>query len=275
MHFTAAAEMTPSGVPPMPHRRSTGRSWLTATRTALTSPSEMSRTRAPASRMAAMPSSWRGRSSTIDHHVAGGAAAPLGDEADRLADRAVEVEQVGDVRAAGELLHVDARARVEHRAARRERDDRQRVRHALGRQRRALERVDRDVDLGRGAVADALAVGEHRRLVLLALADHDDAVHPDAAQDVVHPVDRGLVGSDLVAHAHEARSRQRGGLRGAHELEGEVAVRSAGRGGAIGVASLCVPGARSEPARACGRRAATSCPAACAAARSPRSAGRR
>ena len=31
------------------------------------------------------------------------------------------------------------------------------------------------------AVADALAVVEHRRLVLLALADHDDAVHVDGA----------------------------------------------------------------------------------------------
>ena len=55
----------------------------------------------------------------------------------------------------------------------------------------------------RRAVADHLAVGEHRRLVLLALADHDDAVHVDRVQHGVHAVDRGLVGRLLVAHADE------------------------------------------------------------------------
>ena len=44
-------------------------------------------------------------------------------------------------------------------------------------ERGAVDRVDGDVGLGRRAVADALAVEEHRRFVLLALADDDDAVH--------------------------------------------------------------------------------------------------
>ena len=64
MHLIAAAEMTPSGVPPTPHSRSTGERSLTACSAAETSPSGMSITRAPASRIALMPSSWRGRSST-------------------------------------------------------------------------------------------------------------------------------------------------------------------------------------------------------------------
>ena len=51
MHFSAAAAMTPSGVPPIPHSRSTGVSRLAASIAADTSPSEMSRTRAPASRI--------------------------------------------------------------------------------------------------------------------------------------------------------------------------------------------------------------------------------
>ena len=75
------------------------------------------------------------------------------------------------------------------------------------------------------AVADVLAVVEHRRLVLLALADDDDAVHADRAQHGVHAVHGGLVGGDLVALADPARGLQRGGLGHAHELEREVAVR--------------------------------------------------
>ena len=47
---------------------------------------------------------------------------------------------------------------------------------------------------GPGAVADLLAVVEHRRLVLLALADHDDAVHRDGVEHRAHRVDRRLVG---------------------------------------------------------------------------------
>ena len=52
-----------------------------------------------------------------------------------------------------------------------------------------------------------LAVVEHRRLVLLALADDDDAVHLDGVEHVAHGVDGGLVGGDLVAAADPARRR--------------------------------------------------------------------
>ena len=51
------------------------------------------------------------------HHVADRRALLLGDQLERLAERAVEVEQVGQVLRGGHLVHVDARARVEHRAA--------------------------------------------------------------------------------------------------------------------------------------------------------------
>ena len=55
MDLIAAAEITPSGVPPMPHSRSTGERSLTASSAAQTSPSVISRTRAPASRIALCP----------------------------------------------------------------------------------------------------------------------------------------------------------------------------------------------------------------------------
>ena len=96
--------------------------------------------------------------------------------------------------------------------------------HAQRAQPRALERVDRDVDRRRRAVADLLAVVQHRRLVLLPLADHDDAVHADRAEHRVHAVDGGLVGGDLVAAADPARGLHRRGLGHAHELEREVAI---------------------------------------------------
>ena len=79
--------------------------------------------------------------------------------------------------AGDDLLHVDARARVEHRAALGDGDDRQRIGLPLRHQARAVDRVDGDVHLRRVAGADALAVVEHRRLVLLPLADDDHAVH--------------------------------------------------------------------------------------------------
>ena len=77
---------------------------------------------------------------------------------------------------------------------------------------------------GGRAVADLLAVVEHRRLVLLALADHDDAVHRDRVEHVAHRVDGGLVGGLLVAAPDHPRRGQSSGLGHAHELEREVAV---------------------------------------------------
>ena len=181
--------------------------------------------RAPASRMRVdhllVP-----RAVEHDHHeVADRDAALLGDALQDVLDRIGEREQVRQVGAARELLHVDARAGVEHRAARRDRDHRERVGHALGGQRRALERIDGDVDLGAGAVADLLAVVEHRRFVLLALADHDDAVHVDGVEERAHAVHGGLVGRDLVAAPDLPRRRQRAALGGADDLEREVTVR--------------------------------------------------
>ena len=89
---------------------------------------------------------------------------------------------------------------------------------------RALERVDGDVDLGAAAVADLLAVVEHRRLVLLPLADHDDAAHRDAVEHEAHRVDRRLVGALLLAAADPARRGHRSRLGHADELHRDVAV---------------------------------------------------
>ncbi len=124
----------------------------------------------------------------------------------------------------GQLLHVEDGRRVVHRAAVGHRHDGDRVRHALGHQRGAVDRVDGDVALRALAVADLLAVVEHRRLVLLALADDDDAVHAHRADERAHRVDRGAVAAVLVAAADPAAGGHGGRLGDPDQLEGEVAV---------------------------------------------------
>ena len=132
-------------------------------------------------------------------------------------------------------------------------DHRERTRHPERRQARALERIDRDVDLGRGAVADLLAVEQHRGLVLLPLADHDDAVHRHRVEHVAHRVDGGLVGALLVAAPDHPRGRQRRRLGDAHQLEREVAVRPAGNLNAHRTAHS-TPGGLRRPALSCERQ---------------------
>ena len=82
-------------------------------------------------------------------------------------------------RADGDLRHVDV-GRVEQAARLGDGDDGERVGQVLGADRRALERIEGDVDLRAVAGADLLADEEHRRLVALALAD-DDRCHRSAS----------------------------------------------------------------------------------------------
>ena len=98
---------------------------------------------------------------------------------------------------------------------------RERVRHRLGADRRAFERIDGDVDLRPVAVADLLADVEHRRFVHLALADDDRAAHGYAAELAAHGIDGSLVGGLLVSSASEARSGDRGRLGHPCDLENE------------------------------------------------------
>src|SRR5699024_4448728 len=92
------------------------------------------------------------------------------------------------------------------------------------------------------AVAHGLAVEQHRRLVLLALADHDGAVHADGVHEGAHRVDRGAVGPVLVAGADPAAAGDGGGFGHADQLEGEVAVRGGGGGGRAGHGGSSVRG---------------------------------
>ena len=98
-----------------------------------------------------------------------------------------------------DLLHVDARAGVEHRAPLGDGDDGDRVALAERGQGGAVDRVDGDVGERLRSVSDELAVEQHRSFVLLTLADDDDAAHRDGRQHRSHCFDRRPIGTDLVA----------------------------------------------------------------------------
>ena len=216
--------MMPSGVPPIP----TSRSVLVLGRHAeiapATSPSEISRHRAPASRTSAIsclvPRPVQDAHRQIRHRHALG----LGDAADVLADRRGDVDGVDGVGSDGDLVHVEHRRRVVHGPALGHREHRDRVGQALGHQRRAVDRVDGEVALRPVAVADVFTVVEHRCVVLLALADHHDAAHRHRVDQLTHGVDRRAVAALLVAAAYPAARRHGAGLGDSHEFEGEVAI---------------------------------------------------
>jgi hypothetical protein len=126
------------------------------------------------------------------------------------------------------LAHVHAGAGIEHGAPLGHRDDGQGTAAALGGEGGAVDGIHRDVGERRRAVPDLLAVEEHRRVVLLTLADDDDAVHGHAGQHGAHGLDRGGVGTDFVAPAHPAAGGHGGGLGGPHQVQGQVAVGGLG-----------------------------------------------
>ena len=119
--------------------------------TPATSPSLISRMRAPALRTAAISSWWRGRSrirttSSLDRQALG-----LGQAGEIGGRRVGELDHARRQAAAdGDLVHVGV-GRVEEAAVRRHGDAGDRVGRALGGDRGALERVEGDVDLGAAA----------------------------------------------------------------------------------------------------------------------------
>ena len=165
-------------------------------------------------------------------HALGG-----GDRRDILGRRLVEIDHaLGIARADRDLVHVDV-GRVEQPALFGDRQHREAVRPGLGADRGALQRIERDVDLGAvaGRRADLLADEQHRRLVALALADHDGAVHVELVERGAHRLDRGGVGRLFVAAPDQRRGGDRRGFGHAHHFEHEDAVEHLAGGGHAGV----------------------------------------
>ena len=191
MHLSAAAASTPSGVPPMPKRMSVPAPGHPVAIAPATSPSVMRRIRAPVALTSAIRASCRGRSRITAVRSRTGSTQCLGQRVEVLGRRASDVAGPLGPRPDGELLHVDARAGIEHGAALGHRDHRQGATTTLSGQGGAVDGVHRDVGEGGRPVADLLPVEQHGRVVLLALADDDDPVHRDTRQDGPHGFDGG------------------------------------------------------------------------------------
>ncbi len=149
----------------------------------------------------------------------------LGEADNVFIRRRVEID--GALRVAwtdGDLFHI-AIGRVQQRAGVGHRDGGNGARHVLGAQRGTLERIDRDIDLRAGLVADLLADEQHRRLVDLAFADHHRAVDRQLVELAPHGIHRGLVGGLFLALSAQPRRRNRRTLGHAHDLEGENALQ--------------------------------------------------
>ena len=108
----------------------------------------------------------------------------------------------------------------------------QRIGTSLRRDRRALKRVERDVDLRSGTWcrADLLADEQHRGLVALAFTDNDCAIHVERVERVAHCFDSCGVSRFLVAPPDQRRSRNRRLFGDAHHFEDKYAVEDIARG---------------------------------------------
>ena len=207
MHLIAAAEITPSGVPPIPHSRSTG---------------ELSPTRQQRRRHVAVddqPHPGAGRADLAhrlvvalavehhDHHVADVGPLALGDQPERLAGSGRSRSSrsaISGPPAIFSMYTIGPGLNIVPRSASAITEIALGIPSAVSA--RALERVDRDVDLRRAAVADLLAVVEHRRLVLLPLPITTTPSIETAVEHVAHRVDGRLVGTLLVAAADHPRA---------------------------------------------------------------------
>ena len=96
-----------------------------------------------------------------------------------------------------DLLHVHAGPGVEHGPPLGHGDDRDGVAPTQGGEGGAVDRVDGHVGFRTRTVAYPLTVEQHRGVILLALADHDDTVHLDGADEAAHSVHGGAVGAIL------------------------------------------------------------------------------
>ena len=161
----------------MPKRMSTPDPGQPVAMAPATSPSVISRMRAPDCPHLGDEVGVAGPVEDDRGQVADRLAERLGQGLEVLGGRLVDVDRAPAPGPDGDLLHVDAGPGVEHGAPLGDGDDRQRPAAAEGGGRGAVDGVDGDVGLGRRAVADPLAVVEHGGVVLLALADDHDAVH--------------------------------------------------------------------------------------------------
>ena len=167
----------------------------------------------------------------------------LGDPAEVVGRALPDVDLAGHDRPDAELLEVRIRG-VDQAALLGGCEHGDRPCLAEGNEVRPLKWIDRDIDLrgvtgvGVVALADLLPDEEHRRLVALALADHDPPGELDLVHRPAHGLDGRVVGLVLLAAAHEPGRCDRGGFSHPDHLESEQllhrAFRARRRAGRVG-----------------------------------------
>lgn len=217
--------MIPSGVPPIPASRSVPECGRHAEIAPATSPSVISRIRAPVARTSWMELRVPRPVQDAHRHVSHRQVLDLGDRSDVFRDRRGDIQHVCGIGADGDFVHVEHRRRVEHGAAIGYRQHRDGVGHALAHQRGAVNGVDGKVAFRSVAVAHFFAVVEHWCVVLFAFADDHHPAHGNRVDQFAHRVDRRAVAALLVAAAYPAARGHGSGLGHPDQLHGQVAVR--------------------------------------------------
>ena len=93
-------------------------------------------------------------------------------------------------------------------------------------QRRTFKRVERDIDLGSGALrgADFFTDIEHRRFIALTLTDHHGPVHFEPVERGAHCFDRSGIGGFFIAAPDQRRGADGGSLGHPNHFEDQHAV---------------------------------------------------
>ena len=164
----------------------------------------------------------------VEHHHHHVVHAPLqapGDGLQVVFHRSVQIDSAFRRRTDDDLLHV-AVGRVQQATAFSGRQHRNRPAGAGRAEIGAFERIDRDIHRERAGLilrrAEFFTDVEHRRLVALALADHNRAVDGDVIEAAPHALDCRLIGGVRVAHTHGARRRDGRIFHHAQNLQREV-----------------------------------------------------
>jgi hypothetical protein len=145
---------------------------------------------------------------------------------DVFVSRCIEIDNVFRVtRPHRDLVHIDVGC-MQKRAVLRQSERGDGARHILGAKRRALQWIDRNIDFRSGSGADLLADEQHRRLIHLALADHNRAIDRKAAEFAAHGIDGGLVGFLFRAATAQPGGGNCGALGHPHYLKRQSAIEA-------------------------------------------------
>ena len=153
---------------------------------------------------------------------------------DVLADGLADIDNPDRFGPGHDFVHIEDGRSIQHAAPIGHCDHRNRVLAPGCGERRAVNRIDRNVATRTTASAHVLPVVQHGCLIFLTLADHHHPVEIDGTQELAHRIDGRLIGRILISAADERHRTDRCRLRRPDQLHGEVAVGVQKQGGVFG-----------------------------------------